>query len=176
MDFSGVIPPTTIGTVSSITGSGRAVNTTGTITVASFAVTANQAFYVPVEIPWRFPVRRVFWINGSTVSTNADFGIYTLDGARLYSTGSTVQSGASVWQYVAANDLILDPGAYYFALVSSGTTNAFTGTSTVDVLTGRIQGIRQQASALPLPASATFAQWATTGLPICGISRQASGF
>jgi hypothetical protein len=147
---------------------------------ASFAwPSADLAAYCPVVIPWPFPVNRVFWYNGSTATSNVDFGIYTMGGSRIYSTGSTAQSGAgaSVPQFVTpSTPFILYPGRYYFALTCSGTTNRITGISTVDTTTGRFAGMLQQASALPLPATATFAAWASSGMPLCGVTRTPSGF
>ncbi len=152
-----------------------------TANLSSFAVsvtwTANTAIYVPVSIPWAYPVNRVFWINGSVVTTsNADFGIYSPGGTRIYSTGSTTQSGASSVQYVTpSSPFILPAGVYYFAWTSSGTTNRAFGLA-CSAVNGRQCGLVQQATALPLPATATFATYANIGVPTIGITRTTSGF
>jgi len=167
-----VVPPLGISTVTKY-GVVDALALVGATSAAYVWPVANQACYVPVSIPFYFPVKHVWWANGSVVTANMDFGIYTLDGTRLYSTGSTAQSGASAVQRVApATPFLLTPGSYYFALACSLATaaNAF-GISTVTTNEGRLTGCLQQATALPLPAAATFAQWASTGLPFCGISR-----
>lgn len=140
---------------------------------------ANLAIYVPVLVPWAYPVKRVFWINGSTItSSNADFGIYTVDGTRIYSTGSTALSGTSAAQYVTpSTSFVLSPGAYYFAYACDNTTArtlGAAGTAGADAL--RLTGCYQQASALPLPATATFASMANALYPFCGVTRTASGF
>jgi hypothetical protein len=84
---------------------------------------ANLAIYVPFAIPFQFNVRRVFWVNGSNLTGNADLGVYTRTGARLFSTGATARSGASVTQYTTlGTPLLLSPGDYYMAL--SATTSA----------------------------------------------------
>jgi hypothetical protein len=138
--------------------------------------TANLAMYVPFAIPFNYPVRRVFWVNGATVTGTFDFGIYTLGGARIYSTGATAQSGASVPQYITPTAFVLTPGRYYFALSCNGTTGLGFGAVAVTTTEGRFAGLLQQGSAATLPASATFAAWASTGYPLFGITRTASGF
>lgn len=150
----------------------------GQITLGAITWIANQAVYMPVSIPWAYPVRRVFWLNGSTITTsNADFGIYTASGKRIYSTGSTALSGTTVPQYVTpGTPFILPAGAYYFAYVCDNTTSRSYGNVISTNARGAMAGMLSQATALPLPASATFATYATPGLPVCGITRTPSGF
>jgi len=91
-----------------------------TVAPASMTVTANLAVYVPFSIPWPYPVKRVFWYNGSVVaSAHCDFGIYSPQGGLIYRTGgSVVQSGASAPQYTTPSpNFILDPGDYYMGWV-----------------------------------------------------------
>lgn len=141
---------------------------------------ANQAIYMPVAIPWHYPVKRVFWYNGSTVTTtNVDFGIYTPGGGRVYSTGSTAMGTASEIQYVSvATPFILAPGAYYFAWTCSNTTARANGWTITNQQQMQMLGCLTQATALPLPNPATFASYGATplGIPMCGITRTASGF
>lgn len=139
----------------------------------------KQGIYIPVTIPWPYPVQRVWWVNGTTPTGNMDFGIYSIDLARIYHTGSTAQSGGSVPQYVTpSTPFILSPGSYYFFLAndSATTTNRGFGSSTVTANEGRLAGMLQQASAFPAPESGTGAAWASSGLPLCGVTRTASGF
>lgn len=146
--------------------------------------TANLAFYIPFHLPFPYVVRRVYWVNGSDVtSVNRDFGIYNAEGTRLYSTGSTAASGASDIQYVTpSSEFLLAPGRYYMALSNSSTTANRGPAGIVTVSTGQITlgtgaGVVQQASAVPLPATMTPA---TVGLslavPLCGITNTSSGF
>lgn len=140
---------------------------------------ANTAFYVPIYIPFFYPVARVWWVNGSSVtSTNMDFGIYSDSGERIYSTGSTAASGASAFQYTDATDFMLAPGRYYFALSDSSTTanRGGQGTVTPTATEFRLVGVLQEASALPLPATMTPSAVANPCFPFCGITRTASGF
>jgi hypothetical protein len=154
-----------------ITGSG--VGASGTWT------TANTALYIPVSLPWNYPVKRMWWINGSVAGGNTDVGIYTLGGVRLFSTGSTAESGTSTTQYVSAGTpFVLPAGAYYFAYTHSATTaNHIWTSSTGSVANTEAAGILAQASALPLPATASFAVGTTvTSFPYFGITRTTSGF
>ena len=121
-DFpGGVVTPLFIHTYSGYSAVGTRC---GAFTIASATwPVANTAYYIPFWLPFPYNVRRVFWVNGSSVtSTNRDFGIYTADGVRLYSTTSTAAVGISVPQYVDATDFLLTPGAYYFGLSSSSIT------------------------------------------------------
>jgi hypothetical protein len=134
---------------------------------------ANTAIFVPLSIPFYFPVAKVFWCNGSPANANCDVGLYTWDGARIFSLGSTAQGSASIAQFASlATPVLLAPGDYYMALACSGSsTNIFANTA-VSAANGRIAGLRQMASALPLPATATFATYAGTGIPLFGVSKR----
>lgn len=138
----------------------------------------DRALYLPLTIPWAYPVARVFWANGSTPTGNMDFGLYTVDGGKIITTGKVAQSGASALQYVDVTDFVLPAGQYYMALANDSATTTSRGWGINNVATehGRIAGCLQQATASPLPATATFAAWASTGYPLCGITRTASGF
>lgn len=145
----------------------------------AFTWTANTAVYIPMTLPWPYPVNRVFWVNGSNVaSANADFGIYTPNGNQIYHTGSTALSGASVPQFVTpSTPFILDAGNYYFAYACDGTTSKTLSVALATAQFGSMCGIFSQATAFPLPSSATFAALgATLGVPLCGITRTPSGF
>lgn len=138
---------------------------------------ANYAVYMPFVIRDPYPVNRVFWVNGSTITTsNADFGIYTPDGTRIYSTGSTALSGVSVPQFVSpGTPFILAPGRYYFAYVCDNTTSRSVGW-TPTVARQRTAGLLSQATALPLPATATFAAPSQAVVPFIGVTRTTTGF
>lgn len=154
------------------------VATGGAVAAASLTATANQAMAVPIHVPWPYPVRRVFWVNGSAASGNRDFGIYTMDSSprRIYSTGSTAASGTSAPQYVTPTAFTLPPGDYYFIFNSGGTTNALFGNAVTAALQ-RYAGIRQQAVgavAIPDPFVPATPTVATVG--IWGVTSTPSGF
>jgi hypothetical protein len=149
----------------------------GTVNCATVTYTANLSIFIPVYLPWAYPVNRVFWVNGSVVTTtNNNFGIFRKNGRRIYSTGSTAQSGASLPQFVTpATPFVLPAGAYYFAFSCDGTTNRYSGVGAgIELL--KMCGVLQQASNFALadpsaPTTATVAAY-----PYCGITRTVSGF
>ena len=139
---------------------------------------ANLVTYAPIFIANPYPVKRVFWMNGSTVtSTNADFGIYTADGVRIYNTGATAMSGTSAVQYVTPSEFTLDAGLYYFAWSCNGTSNrgmAYGGTA----VGGRTIGLLEETTvSFGLPATMTpVAHARSWGAYVCGVTRTSSGF
>lgn len=134
---------------------------------------ANLALYVPFWI-WTPTTVKIGWTrNGATATGNIDIGIYTRDGVRIVSMGSTAQSGTSTLQTFNITDTLLMPGPYFMALATNsgsttlGMSNAFTAPQQ------KLLGIYEQASAFPLPATATFATPATvTRIPAFGFSTQ----
>ena len=141
---------------------------------------ANLAKYIPMFLPFYYNVRRVFWVNGSSVTTtNRDFGIYTASGTRIYSTGSIAASVASVPQYVTpSTDLWLSPGNYYFALSTSTVTanRGPEGATNTTLARERLCGFLQEVSALPLPATMTPAVVSSLTFPLCGVTSTTTGF
>jgi hypothetical protein len=135
--------------------------------------------YTPIAIPFPYPVNRVWWINGSTITTtHVEFGIYTSGGAKVYSTGSVTQVGASTVQYVTpATPFVLPPDRYYFAWVCDNTSSRGYTPTITNANQGRLCGLLQEAASIPIPASMTPASFAQTfGAPVCGITRTPSGF
>lgn len=146
---------------------------------ASATWVSNLIAYVPVAIPYAYPVNRVWWVNGSTITTtNVDFGIYTSGGAKLFSTGSTAAVGSSAVQYVTpSTPFVLAADRYYFAWTCDNTTSRAYVTSLTAAANGRLMGLLQEAGSGGLPTSMTPASWAlTVGAPFCGITRTSSGF
>lgn len=135
---------------------------------------ANQAIYIPIEIRSPYLLALFFWGNGSTASSNCDVGLYTVGGSRIASTGSTAQSGASAVQYAApsAGTILVSPGQYYLGFACSGTTNRVFQNTSVTAVPGRMMGLLQESSALPLPATMTPVAFASTGYPLTGIARR----
>lgn len=139
---------------------------------------ANRAVYIPFSLAYSYTVRRVFWSNGAVVSGNVDAGVYSRTGTRLASCGSTAQAGTTDIQYSAslASPLTLAAGDYFFGLAYSSATATCLSSTQVTAANGRGMGLYQQAAAFALPATATFAAWASTVYPMCGITRSSSGF
>lgn len=177
-DFSNRHPdvPPFIHTFSNMSWQWTAKYLNAPVNPASSTATANMAVYIPVSLSWTYPVKRLFWWNGSSTTGNADVGIYDSEGDLVVSGGGNiVRSGASAPQFVSVNALLM-PGNYYFAFVVNGTTNAVLG-GTISLVAGRQSGCLQQSLASPtLPATATFAQWTAVAVPIIGITTTDTGY
>lgn len=128
---------------------------------------ANDAIFVPVHIKQATLIKRLFCSNGGTASGNVDVGIYTEDGARIVSSGSTAQAGTTVPQFFDITDFILGPGRYYFAVaMDNGTGTLFRANITALRLSAI--GMAKMATAFPLPATATLATVTAAFLPLIG--------
>jgi hypothetical protein len=131
--------------------------------------TANLARFVPFVLPRPVTVLKMFWYNGATVSGNVDVGIYNESLTRLVSMGSTAQVTINVIQEANVTDIELPAGRYYMALASSSATATFfCGVPSIQL--GKSLGLAQQASALPLPATATLVANAAAILPYFGFA------
>jgi hypothetical protein len=123
---------------------------------------ANSAVYVPVIVRNQVTVYQMGWSNGSSIAGNLDVGIYDRYANRLVSSGSTAQATVSVLQLVDITDLTLPPDLYFLALAGDNPGTQFVQnvsiTPTTSIRPGT--GVYSQATAFPLPTTATF----TTGL------------
>lgn len=140
----------------------------GGATPASAAFPAsNDAIFIPVYLQNTVLIQRLFSINGATASGNIDVGIYSEDGARIVSSGSTAQAGTSSPQFYNITDVTLGPGRYYLAVAMNNTTGtlfrASTGITKLQAL-----GMAKQATAFALPDSATFATVTAAYFPLIG--------
>jgi hypothetical protein len=146
---------------------------------ASTTWVANLAIYYPFVLPYPYMVQRFFWINGATLTgpPNLDIGIFAPDGRKLVSSGNTAQSGTSSVQFAnASTPTRLSAGAYWMGVSSSGSTALLFCWGAASVGAMRGCGYMQQATANPLPATATFATLTNALAPYVGFTRTASGF
>lgn len=131
---------------------------------------ANRALACPFAIAAPFLVRKVFWWNGTTATTDSiDVGVYDEAGARLVSGGGTAVSGAASTQEVDVTDTLLEPGRYWLAYAQNGTT-ATPQMTTAGLVHLRAMGCAQMASAYVLPATFVPAAVAAANFPIMGIA------
>ena len=137
-------------------------------------VTANLVVYVPFWVPESVTFTKMFWVNGTAVAGNYDVGIYTTDGTRLVSMGSTAAAGISQIQTVNITDTTVARGTYYMAIVSdtSGTTQKILAALPAAGIPQAL-GLLQQASVtLPLSTNAspaTFAKYTSAFVPLFGV-------
>ncbi len=83
---------------------------------------AKRVLYIPFELPDRYYIAKLGWVNAGTVSGNVDAGIMDHAGTRIYHVGTgTAQSGANTIQSSAPN-IWLPGGSYYFAISLDNTT------------------------------------------------------
>lgn len=144
----------------------------GIITAGTAWAVANQALYIPFRIASPFTFNSIAAVV-STATGNIDMGVYAADGTKIVSTGSVVTSPNV--QQVSVASTTIGPGLFYFGVSMSSISGGlmgyvFTATGKAGLL--RALGISQQATALPLPATATFA--ANTGffVPVMGITNR----
>jgi len=131
---------------------------------------ANRAIFVPFEVPIPLVATRMIWRNGSAVSGNVDAGIYDLAGNRLASIGSTAQSGTSTQQSVDLTDTLLRPGVYLMALALDNTTGTIARWGNPGVQMLEAAGVRQMASAFPLPDPVTLAAPSSAYVPFMAVA------
>jgi hypothetical protein len=140
---------------------------------------ANLAIYQMFTLPWPYTVARFCWVNGATLTgpPNIDLGIFAPDGTKLVSTGNTAQSGTNTVQFAAASTVTrLAAGTYFFGISSSGSTALIYCYAGLSVGPMAAAQMFQQATANPLPATATFARPTNALMPYGGFTRTASGF
>lgn len=140
--------------------------------VGSFASgawpTANLAIAVPFTVTAPYVVRRVWSDNGATASGNIDIGIFSLDGTKIASCGSTAMSGTSTLQLITITETLLTPGRYLMAMACSNTT----GTNrkyAAPVTSLQMFGVAQASAAVPM-TSLTLATPANAFLPVFGLA------
>lgn len=163
---------TVISTFSPHSTFGASVTNFGVFSSGAY-IAANRALYFPFRVAEPYTSAKIWWMNGATASGNVDAGIYTFEGARLGSTGSTAQGTISVPQAVALV-VTLYPGIpYLFAIAMDNITGTVWRALPAQPLVTRALGFYQQATAFPLPTpTATFASNISQFVPLMGLSRQ----
>ena len=149
---------------------GRFVSTT--TSASTLWPTANLAIYVPVEIPETTTYVKAWVINGTVAAGNVDIGLYDEGWVLKASTGATLVAGTSAMEEIDLTDFTVTAGRYYLGISCSLNTNTvFAQTAAV---AGKLAalGCAQEASAHPLPATATPVLMAQTIYPEFGFARR----
>lgn len=131
--------------------------------------TTNKAFFVPFLLRRPAIATNLWTYNGLTVNGSLDIGIFTHDGTRLISTGSTAQSGTGVLQTFNLGTFHFGPGLFYMALAFNGDIATMRRNSQVAAQYLAAMGVKKLASAFPLPATATLEDMDATYLPVFGL-------
>lgn len=116
---------------------------------------ANLAIYVPVAVLSRVIVVGLWYANSSGTAGTYDIGLYNDAGTRLLSSGSTSKIGTETEVVWDCTDTTIGPGVYYLALALSNTGDQVFRANCAAPLPAAI-GCFTEASANPLPATATF--------------------
>lgn len=154
-----------IGILSSLYGA-----TAQTFQNAAVWPSANLAVYIPFTIGYPTTFVKATWFNGATVGTNhVDVGIYDSQGNRLVNTGSTLTSGASQIQSASITPTKLEQGSYFLAMSMDGTTDTVFRSATPAAIISA-WGLMNQATAFPLPTTASFSAPSFAQIPYFGIT------
>lgn len=132
--------------------------------------TANLAIFVPFRLSGPYLVKKILWANGATAAGNIDVGVYSIGGARIFTTGSVAQSGTSAQQSSSATGggiSIPGPGNFFLAVAKDDISGSLLGCFTNTTASfARLFGVYQATSAFPLPDTVTFETVsATIGVP-----------
>jgi hypothetical protein len=118
---------------------------------------ANRAIYVPVILQIApVTVFKMAFLVGVQAG-NYDIGIYSQDGVRLVSTGSTLVPAAGIAIVDIADTTLSTPGIYYLAMVCSTVTTLTIFRAAPGDLACRLTGLKTQdlgATTLPDPWTA----------------------
>lgn len=130
---------------------------------------ANRALFIPFRSVSPFVAKKLFAYNGATASGNIDVGIYDHTGRRLVSAGSTAQAGTSALQVFDITDTLIGVGRFYLGIALDNTTGTLMRFG-VSIQETQLLGVLHQATAFPLPATATFAAANNANVPLVGLT------
>ncbi len=133
-------------------------------TATSVWPAANDALFIPFEVSVPITVVQIH-LAIFTSSGNIDVGIYDSSGNRLVSAGSTVTAAVGE-QIFNITDTLLQRGRYYAAIAIDNGTAAVPAYNALTTSLLAVYGLRKQATAFPLPATATFASPTAFYLPM----------
>lgn len=130
---------------------------------------ANLAVYVPLRVPSRVVVRKLWFASGTTGTGNVDMALYDANGVAVVSATNAAKAASATEQVFDVTDTVVGPGLYFIGLSSDSGTDTFLGWSLAAPLPAS-SGVLTEASAYPLPATATFAVDQTLArVPVMGV-------
>jgi hypothetical protein len=122
---------------------------------------ANHAKYAPFLVQGTLLIVKLF-TSCSTSSGNLDVAILGSDGVKIVSSGSTPMGTANDLQEFDITDTVLAPGRYFFGMAVDNTSAFMVFASTSNEAEINAMGVWEEASAFPLPSTATFAKSTTS--------------
>lgn len=135
---------------------------------------ANTSLFFPIYVAQPFTVAQVWVNNGGTVSGNFDIGLYTEAGVKLFSAGSTAQSGTATIQQVNVTDYTIARGRYLAAFACDNLTGQFIRWNLAAVGL-RMCGAFEVAANFPLASPVTLASMTRGYCPVFGFTSLAGG-
>lgn len=125
----------------------------------------NTAYYIPFHAPRTGGIASIT-VNCNTVNGNVDLGVYNYDGTLIASEGAQAAvSGNNVWTPTSPIPIV--GGVEYWVAFSTSSASATWCRYTATAFINAQAGVLIQASAHPLPSTATFAtSSASTFIPI----------
>lgn len=133
--------------------------------------TANLGIFVPFWCPTVFKFTVFTWRNGATISGNLDVGVYSWDGTKIITLGSTAQAaGANAIQTGTVASTTLSINKYWLGMSLSSTTGTIYCDPAVNVGLACALGVFNQASVLPLPSTLTLVNPTSVNIPDITIS------
>lgn len=124
---------------------------------------ANLAIYIPFSVPCDVHMYALR-ARGTNATGNYDIGIYDENYTRLASKGSTALSNAVL--ELSAEIQLRAGKSYWMAMVCSSGSGTVLRASPGSANRGITNGFAQEASALPLPATATPVDCTVNYLPM----------
>jgi hypothetical protein len=133
---------------------------------------ALKVYYIPFVLQQPAEIKLLWTYNGGVINGNVDIGIFDDVGTKIVSSGSTLLAGANAIQTFNIADTLIGPGNFYLGFVTSSASATFYRYSWNNILFIITAGVLHETiGALPLPATATFAQPTTSLLvPLIGFS------
>ena len=120
---------------------------------------SNAAVFVPLYIERPGIITKLWTQNGGTAAGNIDIGLYScvdgLPATRLVSSGSTAQAGTNVLQEFNITDYPVSGSTVLFLGMASDSSSTTIVSGSLGAAFVRAIGLARQASAFPLPATAT---------------------
>lgn len=164
----------TITTLSQESMAGRLLQA-GTFGTGTGWPVANKALFFPIDILEPFLIAKAFTVFGATPTGNFDWGWYDAAGNRLASTGSIAVTATTDLQAAAlAYNVLPSQDAAYLAAACDSASTLLYRTNSFSAIEMAAVGVREMASAFPLPSTATFADMTHAYLPVIGISKRST--
>lgn len=137
--------------------------------------TANKAVLYPFQVSLPTFVRKFWFVVGTVAAGNVDMGIYTTDGVRLVSTGTTAATVTAGVQIITLGSAYrLNPGTYMLGFACDSALCDIVGLADNSASALELVGLGwvQAASSFVLPATMTFANYSEVNIYMFGLSTQ----